>query len=111
MGRAGIEPATLGLKVRPRELQALARSCNRLQIGPTMVAANRSERSRVETSVYACFTRRFLSNMTTRPVVRLVHESFARLDLTPLPAVLPKLGYVTGFLTPPPRTGRPSISV
>jgi len=40
---------------------------------------------------------------------RLVHERVVRLDLTPLFAVLPRRGYVPGFLTPPPRNARPRL--
>src|SRR6266536_663431 len=43
------------------------------------------------------------------PWRRLVHERAARLDLTPLLAVLPNRGYVPDFLTPPPRTARPRL--
>jgi Family of unknown function (DUF5937) len=43
------------------------------------------------------------------PWRRLVHERAARLDLTPLLAVLPKRGFVPDFLTPPPRTAWPRL--
>jgi hypothetical protein len=39
MGRAGIEPATLGLKVRPKKLRPSARSRNSLQIARVFVAS------------------------------------------------------------------------
>jgi hypothetical protein len=39
-----------------------------------------------------------------QPWLRLVQARAARLDLTPLPAVLPRRGYVPDFLVPPPRT-------
>jgi len=57
MGRAGIEPATLGLKVRPKKLRPSARSSNSLQIARVVVAANCNEACRIETSVYARFLR------------------------------------------------------
>jgi len=43
------------------------------------------------------------------PWYLLVHERVARLDLTPLLAVLPTRGFVPDFLTPPPRTSRPRL--
>jgi hypothetical protein len=43
------------------------------------------------------------------PWQRLVHERVARLDLTPLLALLPNQGYVPDFLTPPPRSARPRL--
>lgn len=43
------------------------------------------------------------------PWKRLVGERAARLDLTPLLAVLPVGGFVPDFLTPPPRTARPRL--
>jgi DNA-binding transcriptional ArsR family regulator len=39
----------------------------------------------------------------------LVRPRAARLDLAPLLAALPRRGYVPDFLTPPPRTSRPSL--
>ena len=39
----------------------------------------------------------------------LARARAARLDLAPLLAVLPRRGYVPDFLTPPPRTSRPSL--
>ena len=39
----------------------------------------------------------------------LVRPQAARLDLAPLLAALPRRGYVPDFLTPPPRTSRPSL--
>jgi hypothetical protein len=39
MGRAGFEPATLGLKVLPHELHLAASNGKALQIGPNVVAA------------------------------------------------------------------------
>ncbi|HEY8776092.1 MAG TPA: DUF5937 family protein [Gaiellaceae bacterium] len=44
-----------------------------------------------------------------QPWHRLVRERSARLDLTPLLAVLPTRGFVPDFLTPPPRTARPRL--
>lgn len=43
------------------------------------------------------------------PWFRLVGERVARLDLTPLLAVLPTEGFVPDFLTPPPRTTEPRL--
>jgi DNA-binding transcriptional ArsR family regulator len=43
------------------------------------------------------------------PWLRLVQARAARMDLSPLPAVLPRRGYVPDFLVPPPRTPRPGI--
>ena len=43
------------------------------------------------------------------PWLRLVRARAARLDLTPLLAVLPSRGYVPDFLTPPPRTSTPRL--
>jgi len=43
------------------------------------------------------------------PWHRLVQERIARLDLTPLLAVLPNPGYVPDFLTPPPRSACPRL--
>jgi DNA-binding transcriptional ArsR family regulator len=43
------------------------------------------------------------------PWLRLVQARAARLDLTPLLAVLPRRGYVPDFLTPPPRTPAPRL--
>jgi DNA-binding transcriptional ArsR family regulator len=43
------------------------------------------------------------------PWLLAVQARAARLDLTPLLAVLPRRGYVPDFLTPPPRTSRPSL--
>jgi DNA-binding transcriptional ArsR family regulator len=43
------------------------------------------------------------------PWLLLVRERATRLDLAPLLAVLPRRGYVPDFLTPPPRTSRPSL--
>ena len=43
------------------------------------------------------------------PWLLLVRARAARLDLAPLPAVLPRRGYVPDFLTPPPRTARPGL--
>jgi DNA-binding transcriptional ArsR family regulator len=43
------------------------------------------------------------------PWRQLVQARAARLDLTPLLAVLPRRGYVPDFLTPPPRTSRPRL--
>jgi DNA-binding transcriptional ArsR family regulator len=44
-----------------------------------------------------------------QPWLQLVQARAARLDLTPLLAVLPRRGYVPDFLTPPPRTSSPSL--
>lgn len=43
------------------------------------------------------------------PWLRLVRARAARLDLSPLYAVLPRGGYVPDFLSPPPRLARPSL--
>ena len=43
------------------------------------------------------------------PWFNLVSQPMARLDLTPLLAVLPTKGFVPDFLTPPPRTAQPSV--
>ena len=43
------------------------------------------------------------------PWLLLARARAARLDLAPLLAVLPRRGYVPDFLTPPPRTSRPSL--
>jgi DNA-binding transcriptional ArsR family regulator len=43
------------------------------------------------------------------PWHRLVHERAARLDLSPLLAVLPLRGSVPDFLTPPPQTAQPRL--
>src|SRR5262249_45621177 len=53
MGRAGIEPATLGLKVRLDELQRAARNGNVLQRGRTRAATSCSKMQPTETSLYA----------------------------------------------------------
>jgi hypothetical protein len=53
MGRAGIEPATLGLKVPLDELQRTATNGNALQTARIIVATNCSETQRAETSLYA----------------------------------------------------------
>jgi len=65
MGRAGFEPATLRLKVRPKKLRPSARSWNSLQIARVVVAANCNERCHVETSVYARLYARPSPNLTT----------------------------------------------
>lgn len=44
-----------------------------------------------------------------RSWLMLVRPRAARLDLAPLLATLPRRGYVPDFLTPPPRTSRPSL--
>jgi DNA-binding transcriptional ArsR family regulator len=44
------------------------------------------------------------------PWLARVRTRAARLDLAPLLAVLPRCGYVPDFLTPPPRTSRPSLA-
>jgi hypothetical protein len=53
MGRVGIEPATLGLKVRPHKLRLPARNGNLLQIGQIVTATNQSKMRQAETSLYA----------------------------------------------------------
>ena len=53
MGRAGIEPATLGLKVRLNKLQRTAAAGNVLQVARIVVATNCSEMQLTETSLYA----------------------------------------------------------
>ena len=53
VGRAGIEPATLGLKVRPNELQRATSDCAKLQFERFEVAARCSEMRPLETSLYA----------------------------------------------------------
>jgi hypothetical protein len=69
MGRAGIEPATLGLKVRVDELQRTARDRKTLQIAPTTDATNCSETHLVETSLYAHRTHATLTRLTTADFV------------------------------------------
>jgi hypothetical protein len=53
MGRAGIEPATLGLKVRNRELRRTAGNGNVLQLVRIGAATNCSEMQDLETNLYA----------------------------------------------------------
>jgi hypothetical protein len=67
MGRAGIEPATLGLKVRLDKLRRSAANGNVLKIARFMVATNCSEMQRAETSLYAHCTPTALARSTTRP--------------------------------------------
>jgi hypothetical protein len=43
MGRTGLEPVTLGLKVRPDKRQRAVAKRNVLQIGQNMVATNYSK--------------------------------------------------------------------
>jgi hypothetical protein len=65
MGRAGIEPATLGLKVRLNKLQRAAPDRNMLQIAQFIVATNCSEMQQAETSLYAHRTHRALPARTS----------------------------------------------
>src|SRR5262245_41274951 len=67
VGRAGIEPATLGSKVRLDELQLAARSGNVLQRARTAVATNCSKMQLTETSLYAHPYARLASAQTTCP--------------------------------------------
>jgi hypothetical protein len=53
MGRAGIEPATLGLKVRLNKLQRTATDGNVLQRVGIVSATNCSKLQVAETSLYA----------------------------------------------------------
>ena len=53
MGRAGIEPATLGLKVRLDELQRAARDGNVLHLARSDSATNCNKLQVAETSLYA----------------------------------------------------------
>ena len=60
MGRAGIEPATLGLKVRPNELRQAAINRDVLHFARIRAATNCSKTRDVETSVYARSYARFV---------------------------------------------------
>jgi hypothetical protein len=53
MGRAGFEPATLGLKVRLDKLQEAAANGKMLQIEQFFVSTNCNEMRPAETSLYA----------------------------------------------------------
>ena len=53
MGRAGIEPATLGLRVRPNEQQRAAASRKILQMAVFWLYANCSKLQRTEPKPYA----------------------------------------------------------
>jgi hypothetical protein len=57
MGRAGFEPATLGLKVRLGDLQRAARNGKILQVGAFSHATNCYKLPTAETSPYAHGTR------------------------------------------------------
>jgi hypothetical protein len=67
MGRAGIEPATLGLKVRPNELRPAAPDCTLLQFERLAAAENCSETQPLETSLYAHLYSHLASGETTPP--------------------------------------------
>src|SRR2546425_10908985 len=68
MGRAGIEPATLGLKVRPELLQRAAGDGNVLQMMRFVAATNCSEMHPAETSLYAHLYAHLPSLLTTDQV-------------------------------------------
>jgi hypothetical protein len=53
MSRDGLEPSTLGLKVRPNKLQGVATSRNVVQIARIAAATNRTKTHRAETNLYA----------------------------------------------------------
>ena len=65
MGRAGIEPATLGLKVRTNEPKRAPSSCEMLQRVRFAAAPDCSEMHVIETSLYAHPYARFSSGQTT----------------------------------------------
>ena len=56
MGRAGIEPANLGLKVRIHELRRTAANGNELHLARIAAAANGSYMRGLETIIYARFS-------------------------------------------------------
>ena len=68
MGRGGIEPPTLGLKVRANGLRRPARDGKILQLGRFVAAVSSSEMRPVETSVYAHSYAHLLPRETTRGV-------------------------------------------
>jgi hypothetical protein len=85
MGRAGIEPATLGLKVRLDQLQRAAGDGNVLQMTRFVAATNCSQMHPAETSLYAHLYAHLPSLLTTdqlqassnspcRPAVTDSHE-------------------------------------
>jgi hypothetical protein len=74
MGRAGIEPATLGLKVGPNERKRAARGGTMLQLGHFLVAVSSSEMRPIETSVYAHSLIAERDNAGVFGVIRLVER-------------------------------------
>jgi hypothetical protein len=70
MGRAGLEPATLGLRVRPDKLLRAEMRRNVLRTVRIVVATTRSELRHAETILYAHSYTQFLPIQTTRPCCR-----------------------------------------
>lgn len=80
MGRAGIEPATLGLKVRLYELQRTARDRNMLHEAGFDYATSCNEMQVMETSLYAhsyarAFTMRATGQSRERAGAARSHQS------------------------------------
>ena len=82
MGRAGIEPATLGLKVHPRKLLRTAPDGICLQVSAFSTATNCSELHPTETGRYAHRTLRLpaqpLSHGTKQPLGKLLAGLLSR---------------------------------
>jgi N-acyl-D-aspartate/D-glutamate deacylase len=69
MGRAGFEPATLGLKVQPNELQLAAQARKVLHVAQIAVAVSCAKQQVAEASLYARPYAQRLPELPTRSLL------------------------------------------